>query len=106
MRPLTTKMPKNFLIVAPGFFEGISKDCKASVSQFTGGQGTFFVSNSGKIGHGWGKPSGTDGNGAESVIENVTEESDLAGIQEEWIRGSVKDGVYDHSYVFMSHRGI
>src|SRR5262245_25296226 len=73
MRARAAKMPKNVCVLAPGLFQGIGKHSEACRVKLAGRQGTFFVGDSGQVGHGRSEPGGGERGRSIRVAEDVTD---------------------------------
>jgi hypothetical protein len=64
-------------VVAARFFQGIGEDGKAGVVQQPGGEKPVVVGGSCELKHGGRQPGRGEGDGAEGVSDDVTEERSL-----------------------------
>ena len=77
MRAGTAEMPEDVGVVAPGFFQGIGKDGEAVGIEFARWKGALIVGELSEGEYGRDEPVGVDGDGAEGISDDLTEEFNL-----------------------------
>jgi hypothetical protein len=67
-------MPEDVGILAPGFLQSVGENGQAGIVQLSRGKKPIIVGGLCEVQHGGRHPGGSNGDGAEGVAEDVTEQ--------------------------------